>query len=235
MYQPKIKNTQKYDNHIVTPAKLILYNYTDKFSVINDDTRVGNILQHTETKELLFGLDNDNDGMSALTITNNGTYWNGNLNVMKSIIISETEEVEKGDMMYSLNDCRIVESADSSKSFDYKEKMDFGWRKILALPEHFSNNHLLAIANGKIKDGNKVLVKCESRNLQTNPMKNSNFQQFIHLDQQNHITLFPFKQSLKEFANEYIENLFSNARSIDTEDVYQAIIDTAEWVKENNH
>lgn len=36
-----------------------------------------------------------------------------------------------------------------------------GCKKILALPEHFSPKHLQAIVDGKLKDGDKVLVECE--------------------------------------------------------------------------
>lgn len=36
--------------------------------------------------------------------------------------------------------------------------------KILALPEHFSPRHLQAIVDGKLKDGDKVLLEVEEIN-----------------------------------------------------------------------
>ena len=76
---------------------------------------------------------------------------------LKPILISETEKIEVGDWYYypykhQVNQC---------KGLNGKALVDPSCRKILALPEHFSPKHLQAIVDGKLKDGDKILVECE--------------------------------------------------------------------------
>lgn len=78
---------------------------------------------------------------------NDGKGW------LKPIIISETEKIEVDDWGYGMDGL-----------FEYKGSVNIdGGRlpnKVLALPEHFSPKHLQAIADGKLKDGDKVYVEC---------------------------------------------------------------------------
>lgn len=80
---------------------------------------------------------------------------------IKPIIISETEKIEIGDKYlehtqhspdrYEIYTCEEGDSIENSF-------------KILALPEHISPKHLQDIVDGKIKDGQTVLIECEEVN-----------------------------------------------------------------------
>lgn len=71
------------------------------------------------------------------------------------IIISETESIEKRDKYYY--NFSIHESAGGEiEKGNYKE-----CRKILVLPENFSIEAIQMITDGKLKDGDKVMVECE--------------------------------------------------------------------------
>jgi hypothetical protein len=132
----------------------------------------------------------------------------------ENIIISKTEEVLKGDQY---------------RGFFKYNKQGFGIiypYKILALPKHFSDKHLQAIVDGKLKDGDEVYVKCIR--VESKPKSFSDLWK-IYLNQQNHITLFPVKQSLEEAAYEY-------ARGQDAVDEYAiGFMAGAEWAKKNNY
>ena len=111
-----------------------------------------------------------NDGGTQLKgfhVRLSGLYW-------KPIIISETEKTEVGDKV--LVDNRDRKTDPVNYSIETVEVVTNGWiftkeqpglgqnpdwtKKILALPEHFSPKHLQAIVDGKMKDGDKVLVEC---------------------------------------------------------------------------
>jgi len=67
--------------------------------------------------------------------------------------------------------------------------------RIIALPQHFSPKHLQAIVDGKIKDGDEVLVECENFKTNNHLYPHSSNKEFddnfiIKLNQSNHIKLF---------------------------------------------
>jgi len=77
---------------------------------------------------------------------------------VRPIIISETEKIEERDKdWYYVKDVNNYYST-STHSIKLFHGKHF---KVLALPEHFSPKHLQAIVDGKMKDGDKVLVECE--------------------------------------------------------------------------
>lgn len=98
-----------------------------------------------------------------------------NSRMMKPTIISETEKIEVGDWVF-VNDLphdppsifkalKIEQGHLSVHSKVWISDKDYIvlvlCKKVIALPEHFSPKHLQAIVDGKIKDGDKVLVECE--------------------------------------------------------------------------
>ena len=105
------------------------------------------------------------------------------------------------------------------------------YAKILALPEHFSDKHLQAIVDGKMEEG-KVLVKC----FRYDSWTGSSIKYFhrIKLNQQNHITLFPVKQSLEEAAEKY--GLCGDHSNEDPQyAAEQGFKAGAKWAKKNNY
>jgi hypothetical protein len=79
----------------------------------------------------------------------------------KPILISRTEKIEVGDWVYHPKTKSILQVGKEGW-LDAVQSGDNTYYKILALPEHFSHKHLQAIVDGKLKDGDKVLVECES-------------------------------------------------------------------------
>ncbi len=108
------------------------------------------------------------------------------------IIISETEKLPK------LTQCKVYNSI-SKKIEDYYSTVELKVEKIyfiLALPENFSPKQLKAVADGKIKDGEKVLIKCEvnaydgmKRKIQYAMHEGDYTESVIMLNDQSHITL----------------------------------------------
>lgn len=76
----------------------------------------------------------------------------------KPILISLTEKIEAGDWKYNPNLNNIWQHNREGKGIGDVVHKDT--KKVLALPEHFSPKHLQAIVDGKMKDGQKVLVEC---------------------------------------------------------------------------
>lgn len=76
------------------------------------------------------------------------------------VLISRTEKIEDGDSIIDEEKTQIINNVTqdiikSIKSSRHK------WFKILALPEHFSPEHLQMIVDGKLKNGDKVMIECE--------------------------------------------------------------------------
>ena len=222
-YQPKVNKTRNYsDNqgeHIVCEGKLFLI----------------------ETKE-----EKDITSPHALWASNdNGLFMNPydnpfellkEYNLLKPIIISETEEIEEGDWVYHSEDdlfqdiYKGITDKDALKNWNGNQSV----YKILALPEHFSDKHLQAIVDGKMEEG-KVLVKT-TQMVKQHDSHNKSFYRVINLNQQNHITLFPAKQSLEEAANEWKNDRYHyvGGSCFDTWDIKAAFKAGAEWAKKNS-
>ncbi len=120
--------------------------------------------------------------------------------LLKSILISETEKIEVGDCAYNLMTkrygrvLRIMQNGDitidNGQYEDTSSPNNFA--KVLALPEHFSQQHIQMIVDGQLKDGDKVLVECEQHEEWAGT--GSGIGQptsitFIKLNSSNHITL----------------------------------------------
>lgn len=147
-------------------------------------------------------------------------------------IISEHEEIEEGDKALTKDLQQILYAADH---YDDIEWLNNNAYKILALPEHFSDKHLQAIVDGKMRSGDGVLVKCESQSKMSEEYQTVVHVYYkIHLDQQNHITLFPAKQSLEEAADEWSINP-DNVHPADSYIAKKSFMAGAEWAKSNNY
>lgn len=119
----------------------------------------------------------------------------------KPILISETEKIEEGDWVYDTIQGGEIEQV----SKEWIQKWIYaggfqGWRKIIALPEHFSPKHLQAIVEGKMKDGDKVLV--EVRRTMSIIQGNGHI---IKLNPSNYITLHKIEEKM------YNETIFIDA------------------------
>jgi hypothetical protein len=81
--------------------------------------------------------------------------------------------------------------------------------KILALPEHFSPEQLQMIVDGKLKDGDKVLVECDDKwvkvaysmdvekfNKWVKVAYSMDVEKFIKLNSSNHITLYKVEEKM---------------------------------------
>ena len=112
----------------------------------------------------------------------------------KPIIISLTEKIEEGD-------CTLYEG-EVIEPYNGGDQCISGRYKILVLPEQFSPKHLQAIVDGKMNDGDKVLVECidntyihegSGKYWEDKPVKMKKYlhlpDQYIKLNSQGHVTL----------------------------------------------
>lgn len=103
-------------------------------------------------------------------------------------------KLRKGEWLYSKIHNRIFKCIHENQFLD--ENIDF---KVLALPEHFSFDHLQSIVNGKLKQG-KILVKCEYD--YEDQLEGDQFVlrpsglKCVSLDYRNHITLYEFTDDI---------------------------------------
>lgn len=218
-YQPKVSTTQKHSDsqgeHIVHEGKLVLL---DQLNLPVYPSK-GNLAKNPKTGKLFIY---------------NGGFLGGQK--MFPIIISETEEIEVGDWVYNK-----VSKHSSTDSHIYqitkrKQLHNSNQSKILALPEHFSDKHLQAIVDGKMKDEDKVLVKCNWKRIWKYGIAGK--VNIIYLDQQNHITLFPARQSVAEAANEHIQwwdTIKGDVIFDEHAKRFDAFIAGAEWAVKNNY
>jgi hypothetical protein len=111
----------------------------------------------------------------------------------KPIIISETEKIEVGAWMYNIKN-HVIRRCDE---MDCVFNDDKDWFKIIALPEHFSPKHLQAIVDGKMKDGDKVLVECEFfENAALSKIASVPNGMHIKLNSSNHVTLHKVEEKM---------------------------------------
>ncbi len=155
---------------------------------------------------------------------------NGNY---KAIIVSEIEKIEVGDMY--LRSGQIGELKDFEDNVKYVNDRvgQFGFRKILALPENFSPEILKDIVDGKLKDGDEVFVECEEI-LENDVIDNgTNYKEFfikqIKLNKDNHIKLFPInkEESWDEIMAKYIKY------AMHVKITANSFQNLSEWLEEN--
>jgi hypothetical protein len=128
----------------------------------------------------------------------------GELNMAsKALIISETEEIEEGNNIYTFEESDFP---NMSKCINLK-RFNLGdpkaWRKVLVLSEQFSPKHLQAIVDQKLKDGDEVYVECY-KVLNTDIIKGKDFNNYILKP----IKLFPVKKEEKLYTKEEVKVKF---------------------------
>lgn len=185
MKQVKVKQTETYKDsqgeHIVCKGKLVFIYEDKQYPPIG---AIGSNNVHP----LFMWTENHSDMVRSGVLTEyKNTKW------IKPIIISETEEIEIGDKYIHLPTNTILEKGQD------KEAILVNSYKILALPENFSPKHLQAIIDGKLKDGDEVLIECKNMKTYNDlyPHKsNMEFHDnyFIKLSNDNHIKLFPINK-----------------------------------------
>ncbi len=111
-----------------------------------------------------------------------------NMKLYKPVLVSESEKIEVGDWNYNTETLKLSQFNLGYKNPNYKN-----YKKILALPEHFPPEILKDIINGTLKDGDKVLVECETKTDEIGTMtsgdKAYNSYPIIKLNSQGHITI----------------------------------------------
>lgn len=120
------------------------------------------------------------------------------------IIISETEKIEVGDYFIggtmNLGFDNIEQCKKKNDFLEIiRDKDGFAhtfWKKILVLPENFSQEQLQMIVEGRLKDGDEVLVECEEvcphyngKHIGRDCSCKSGFVYIIKLNSQNQISL----------------------------------------------
>lgn len=133
----------------------------------------------------------------------------------KPIIISETEEIEVGGKYLvelfaitnesnglHIEECKKLEDVWCNNFDIVQQRHKDNCKKILVLPEHFSPEQLQLIVDGKLKDGDEVMVECTQPNDtdkdgdcgKCTHYGNPCFCTQVKFNQQNHITLLPVEK-----------------------------------------
>lgn len=149
--------------------------------------------------------------------------WN-NYNIDKRcLIISETEEIQEGDII-----CRAFDYAILRDNVNSDNRRGEKFYKVLALPENFSPKHLQAIVDDKFKDGDEVYVECQKGYITPGGMLDRN-SIIIKPDSQNHIILHKVEQ--KTYTREKVEYLLQQYRIFGPKD--SSLPEHNKWLKEN--
>lgn len=151
----------------------------------------------------------------------------------KPIIISETERIEVGDWILLLDS--FGNPFLSPQQWKGEGVLTRDHKKILVFSEQFSPKQLQMIVDGKIKDGDKVLVECELKEIDCpdgiEGCEVFHQTQLIRLNSSNHITLHKVEE--KMYAREEVLKIIK-AYNI-SNDPYARLSDkkTMEWFEQN--
>jgi len=115
----------------------------------------------------------------------------------KPIIISKTEKIEEGDWYYANKTLfKADEKFTSNRSNDPNTVKN--QYKVLALPEHFSPEQLQMIVDGRLKDGERVLVECVFEHMR--PFKDEfgkvGVRDVTEIKLSPHISLYPREENI---------------------------------------
>ncbi len=146
----------------------------------------------------------------------------------KPILISETEKIEVGAIAYG--------PTNQKEQLIYQLKEGeaalFPDRKILALLEQFSPEQLQMIIDGKLKEGDKVLIECETYSDRIESNGNKELWRQIKLNSSNHITLYPIEKKL--YTREEAYNiLLTYNKSLPSFSTKHTIADLQDWFQQN--
>jgi len=153
------------------------------------------------------------------------------------IIISETEKMEVGDWFYWAGTTPQIQQS------VYGSKAGHPVFKILALPEHFSNEQLQIIVSGHLKDGDKVLVECyrepEKKRCGIVNDTCSYGEEYceckrpylIKLNSSNHITLHKVEE--KMYGKEIVWKAYQASNTVWNQDDEGLKVEFEEWFEQN--
>lgn len=148
-------------------------------------------------------------------------------------VVSETENIEVGDYVYNQSNGNIFKTDNvlQSNNCNHNE-IGKPFKKILILPENFSPEIIEDIVNGKLKNGEKVLIRCEAMpNEFDNPMSNpegvhntEDSEYEIKLNEKNHISFYSIeeykKRQLKSLFRSYFEGVGDYVEPIDALSIF---------------
>jgi len=121
----------------------------------------------------------------------------------KPIIISETEEIELRDWAYEKEEGTLFEVDEFGHAGLVRSKKNSfvlaSCRKILALPEHFTPEQLQDIVDGKMKDGDTLLVGCVKSTAMD--LSNQTINQYFKIE--SPLTLHKAEESWEDIFKEY--------------------------------
>jgi hypothetical protein len=157
-------------------------------------------------------------------VKNDGDFYDYKIAFPPPIIISETEKIEVGDWVLLLDS--FGKPFLSPQQWKGEGVLTKDHKKILVLPEQFSPNDLQAIVDGKMKDGDKVLVECEK--VTEDEVYFQGIKEYqIKLNSQGHVTLHKVEERL--YTREEVHQIACDswyARDIET-------LDFEEWFEQN--
>jgi len=136
----------------------IKVNNTQIYSRTNENTYDFTSVPVVEGRLVLIDISGSKVQIDSMQHKDAGTIYITGRGWAKPIIISETEKIEDGTDAYLNN--AIVRATAGNRATKITE---LGGKKILALPEHFSPEQLQMIVDGRLKDGDKVLVECDGK------------------------------------------------------------------------
>jgi hypothetical protein len=182
---------------------------------------------------------------------------NGKLSVSiyNPILISKTEEILEGDWCYYVNALGgggIIYQAykhpdDTRMLYDdgtYNRTIGEGvtplegeCKKILALPEHFTPEQLQDIVDGKMKDGDKVMVECKQTTSSLNKLSLKQWEYVIkqpltfHKGEEYPKKCLECERTIQPFHNEVERELglCSHCRPQEAEEGWDDVFGSAEW------
>lgn len=185
--------------------------------------------------------------------------------IYKPIIISETEKIgiereqAQGHVYDTIhNKIRQVSWSDLSDMlsiegtvFDENNQslLQMGdYYRILSLPEHFTPEQVQAIADGEMKDGDRVLVECEFAYIECHnyngdhvgkdcSCKSGDFRDVYKIKQP--LTLHEIEDSWDDILTPIVLAKLTTVRKTMTENEYKLVNEVTsnwiEWLKENYH
>lgn len=204
-----------FEKAIVAEGRLVILHSKGLFSP--EESRVNSLLWNTKTDKYERGIQEQNSGMVALTLTTSGLHFNGILMQCKPVVVSELETTaERGDWLLD---------KDTKDFFQYEGALTLAeinitnYWKVLVLPEQFSPEQLQAIIDGKLKNDDKVLVQCKQSKTRWEQggtvVGNFITDTVIKLDEQSHVILHPGenedKHVEKKFSREEVMEIAAKA------------------------
>lgn len=186
-------SSSKIFDYLVTDAELVLVSCDVEDAYLWKDN-VGKLRFMTDAAFAIEPETTTNDGLLRTMFS----YY-------KPILISRTENIEHGDLIYD-NIFGILKYPLDNEGVYARER----FYKILALPENFSTQLIKDIIDGKFKHGDNVLVECQAWNQIRALTRPDELYFTTYLNVTNHITVFTIDNVIKKsYMNAFYAGLNS--------------------------